>query len=136
METRESRADFKRYITILRNATLAVQIIPFAYSLIYILVLLFYGKMTEGVEVTLDTLFYVSPVQVLCFLILSKVLRLCKWHRMACMLPLFPQIVSFVDYYIIELTELEGYVTNMTTIAMSVLLLVSAYNVFFINGRK
>lgn len=136
MESRESRADFKRYILILRNATLAVQIIPFVYSFIYILILLSYGDVSEDTAVVLDTLFYISPLQIVGFLILSRVLRLCKWHRMACLLPIFPQAISFVDYYIIELTEVEGYLTNMTTVVMSALLLFSAYKVFFANGRK
>lgn len=120
----------------MRNATLAVQIIPFVYSFIYILILLSYGDVSEDTAVVLDTLFYISPLQIVGFLILSRVLRLCKWHRMACLLPIFPQAISFVDYYIIELTEVEGYLTNMTTVVMSALLLFSAYKVFFANGRK
>lgn len=120
----------------MRNATLAVQIIPFAYTLIYIFVLFSYGHISEEAASSLDTLFYISPIQIVGLLILSKVLHLCKWHRMACVLPLFPQVVSFIDYYIIALTEIEAYVTNIITIIMSVLLLVSAYKVFFANGRK
>lgn len=120
----------------MRNATLAVQIIPFAYTLIYIFVLFSYGHISEEAASALDTLFYISPIQIVGLLILSKILHLCKWHRMACVLPLFPQIVSFIDYYIIALTEIEAYVTNIITIVMSALLLVSAYKVFFANGRK
>lgn len=115
---------------------MAVQIIPFAYTFIYILVLFAYGNISDETASMLDTLFYISPIQIIGLLILSKVLHLCKWHRMACILPLFPQIVSFIDYYIIALTEIEAYVTNIITIIMSVLLLVSAYKVFFANGRK
>lgn len=136
MENPESRVDFRKYILILRSATLAVQIIPFAYTLIYIFVLFSYGHISEEAASALDTLFYISPIQIVGLLILSKILHLCKWHRMACVLPLFPQLVSFIDYYIIALTEIEAYVTNIITIVMSALLLVSAYKVFFANGRK
>ena len=136
MENPESRVDFRKYILILRNATLAVQIIPFAYTLIYIFVFFSYGHISEEAASALDTLFYISPIQIIGLLILSKILHLCKWHRMACVLPLFPQLVSFIDYYIIALTEIEAYVTNIITIVMSALLLVSAYKVFFANGRK
>lgn len=136
MENPESRVDFRKYILILRNATLAVQIIPFAYTLIYIFVLFSYGHISEEAASALDTLFYISPIQIVGLLILSKILHLCKWHRMACVLPLFPQLVSFIDYYIIALTEIEAYVTNIITIVMSALLPVSAYKVFFANGRK
>ena len=126
----ESGVDFKKYITILKNTTLAVQIIPFVYSSIYIFILFPYYQMSEDTAALLDTLFYISPIQIVFFLILSRLLHLCRWHRMASVLPLFPQVVSFVDYYIIELTEIEVLVTSGLTALMAILLLISAYKVF------
>lgn len=41
-----------------------------------------------------------------------------------------------IDYYIIELTEIEALVTNLLTISMVILLLVAAYNVFLKPKRK
>lgn len=86
--------------------------------------------MSEESIAVFDTLFYISPLVILAFLVFSKILHLCKWHRMACALPLFPQIVSFFDYYLVALTEIEAHITNALTITMSLLLLYSAYKVF------
>jgi len=126
----------KRLIKTLRSITLSVQIVPFVYASLYILDFAMYSAMSESCMKVCDTLFYISPIIVVTHLVYSKILHLCKWHRMACVLPLFPLIVSLFDYYIIELSQTEAYITNSLTVIMSVLLLFSAYKVFFSNGRK
>jgi hypothetical protein len=137
MGNQESEAGkIRRLIETLRAITLSVQIVPFIFASFYILDFAFYSTMSESLQQVCDTLFYISPIVIIAHLAYSRLLHLCKWHRMACVLPLFPQLVSFIDYYIIALTEIEAYVTNIITIVMSVLLLVSAYKVFFANGRK
>lgn len=131
MENHEQRVDSIKYlVSKLRYITLAVQIMPFVYSFIYILCLVAYLFCSEPILVLLNTLSYVSPVVIGGFLIESKILKLCKWHKTACILPILPQILVFVDYYIIELTEIEAYIAIATPIALSILLLIAAYNVF------
>lgn len=131
MENHEQRVDSIKYlVSKLRYITLAVQIMPFVYSFIYILCLVAYLFCSEPILVLLNTLSYVSPVVIIGFLIESKILKLCKWHKTACILPILPQILVFVDYYIIELTEIEAYIAIATPIALSILLLIAAYNVF------
>lgn len=131
MENHEQRVDSIKYLgSKLRYITLAVQIMPSVYSFIYILCLVAYLFCSEPILVLLNTLSYVSPVVIIGFLIESKILKLCKWHKTACILPILPQILVFVDYYIIELTEIEAYIAIATPIALSILLLIAAYNVF------
>lgn len=131
MENHEQRVDSIKYlVSKLRYITLAVQIMPFVYSFIYILCLVAYLFCSEPILVLLNTLSYVSPVVIVGFLIESKILKLCKWHKTACILPILPQILVFIDYYIIELTEIEAYIAIATPIALSILLLIAAYNVF------
>lgn len=79
----------------------------------------------------LDTMFYVSPVIILAFLILSYNLGLCKWHRTACILPLVSQIPVFVDKYVVPLDNVEISTFLAAIITMSILLLIAAYKVFF-----
>lgn len=78
-----------------------------------------------------DTLFYVSPMAVAAFLILSKLLRLCKWHRRAVALPLLPQAVNLLDYYVVDLSEVAVRVNFFIVLSMAILLMIAAYNVFF-----
>lgn len=131
MDSQDRRADLKRLVDTLRRVTTAVQILPFIYSAISIILLAVYNIVPEGVQMILDTLFYVSPVTIVAFLLLSKLLHMCKWHKTACILPMVPQAVSITDYYIINLTIPEVWVANSLIIVMSALLLIAAYKVFF-----
>lgn len=120
----------KRLILTLRSITLAVQVVPFVFSAFYIVSFALYSILPESAQIVCDTLFFISPIVIIAHLLYSRILHLCKWHKTACVLPIFPQIVSLIDYYIIELTEIEALVTNLLTVSMVALLLVAAYNVF------
>lgn len=114
----------------LRYITLAVQILPFIYSFLYIFSLVLYLICDESILRILDTLFYVSPIVVCGFLVESHILKLCKWHKSACILPILPQAIVFIDAYIVELTSIEAHIAIITPIVLSVLLLIAAYHVF------
>ena len=131
MDNQDRRADLKRLVDTLRRVTTAVQVLPFVYSALSIVTLSVYNFIPEEAQSQLDTLFYISPVCIVACLILSKLLRLCKWHKTACILPAIPQIVGFIDCYIITLTVSEAYIINAVIIVMTVLLLIAAYKVFF-----
>lgn len=126
----EDRDAIKYVISKLRSITITVQVIPFAYTLLYILTLILYLFASDLVLTILDTLLYVSPVVIVFNLIESRVLKLCRWHRTACVLPAFPQINLFVDKYIYEFSVRAEIAHISVIILMSVLLLVAAYNVF------
>lgn len=131
----ESRANdintLKDLIHKLRSITLAVQFIPFVYTTIYIGVLVAYSHAREPFLVVLDTLFYVSPLLICLLLVESKILQLCKWHKMACVLPILPQTANIVDSLFFEFSTTEVNILNCTVIIMAVALLVAAYKVFF-----
>lgn len=122
--------DLEGLVKKLRYVTLAVQLMPFLYTVPYILSIVASYFLDYDSARIFDTLFYVSPVTVCAFLVLSRLLRLCRWHKTACVLPLLPQVVSFIDYYIIELTEIAAQVNIILFGSMAILLLVAAYNVF------
>lgn len=90
----------------------------------------FYWFADESVLKILDTLLYVSPVVVVQFLVLSKSLRLCKWHRTACALPLIPQTMVILDSTFISFSKNAAIFSIASMAVMCLLLLVSAYNVF------
>ena len=122
--------DLEGLVKKLRYVTLAVQLMPFIYTVPYVVSIIASYFLSYDSARIFDTLFYVSPVTVGAFLVLSKLLRLCRWHKTACILPLLPQVVSFIDYYIIELTEVAAQVNIILFGSMALLLLVAAYNVF------
>ena len=97
--------------------------------------MVFYLYASEEVMAVLDSLFYVSPVIVIQFLMLSRVLRLCRWHKLACALPMFPQVPVVLDHTVVFFSERAVEIHVITMMVMSFLLLISAYKVFFY-GRK
>lgn len=119
----------------LRVITRAVQVAPFVYAGIYILCMFAYLFVSEEVCSILDTLFYTSPLMLVIFLIQSKILKLCRWHRTACILPIIPQISVLIDSYITDLSEAYATVSICLPIAMMLILLVAAYKVFIANGQ-
>ena len=131
MDSREQEVGkIKHLVNKLRYVTLAVQIMPFIYSGLYIVAMILYLFVSENACCVLDTLLYVSPIVILGLLFLSRILELCKWHKTACVLPVFPQILVFIDQHIAGLTRIESYISIALPIAMGALLLVAAYNIF------
>ena len=120
----------KYLIEKLRAITLAAQIIPFVYSALYIFGTVLYITAGENIIRVADTMFYVSPTIVAAFLIESRILKLCRWHRRACALPLIPQITVFVDYHIAPIGNIAAYIAILVPALMSTLLLIAAWNVF------
>lgn len=136
MESQEEyRARIKSIIERLRAVTLTVQLMPFIYSALFIIVLVIYYFCGDATMKLLDSLFYVSPITIIMLLVLSRTLKLCRWHKTACCIPIIPQIISLVDYYIITLSQAGVIVGLFTILTMTTLLLISAYKVFFTNGR-
>ena len=126
----ESDERIKRLILTLRDITLEVQIAPFVTSLLYILgitaQLLFSGDTSWLFSIIL----YTPPPIILIMLIFSRMLHLCKWHRLACALPLVPFCFTMIDAYLIELSDIAVWILNGLAIAMIIMLLMAAYNVF------
>lgn len=134
METPDQlRLNLKGLIEKLRSVTLAVQLMPFIYDSCYLIVLALYLSANEKTLGVLDTLFYVSPVMVIQFLILSRLLKLCKWHKMACILPLIPQVSVLAESFLVTFSEDAVRIHLATILLLTVLLLISTYNVFFTN---
>ena len=130
MDKDPRRLDLEGLIKKLRAITLTVQLIPFIYGGLYVLAILIYYFGSDAAAQMADSLLYVSPLMIGCFLVLSKMLRLCKWHKIACCVPLVPGAVSLFDYYIIELSEIILAVELLMVAGMILLLLISAYKVF------
>ncbi len=92
--------------------------------------MVFYWFANDTVLFVLDMMFYVSPMAIIQFLILSRLLRLCAWHRTACVLPLIPQAMVFLDKVYFQFSENLAEVCVATISVMSIILLFAAYKVF------
>lgn len=122
--------DILAIINILRRVTKIIKIYPFVYAVLYALCMIGYLVCDDIVSVMLDQLFYTSPIVVSCNMLLSYSLKLCKWHRLQCLLPMFPLIPLFVDYLIIPVSKLAFTINALTIIILFTLSLINAYFVF------
>lgn len=122
--------DILAIVRILRKVTKIVKIYPFVYAVLYALCMIGYLVCDDFVSIMLDQLFYTSPIVVSCNVLLSYSLKLCKWHRLQCLLPMFPLIPLFVDYLIFPVSKLAFTINALTIILLFTLSLINAYFVF------
>lgn len=125
-----SKEELGRIIGILKTATKVVKLIPFAYALLYIISILSYSICTENVSIWVDMIFYVSPISIIFLLILSRTLKLCKWHRLECVLPLMGFCAVIINDFIIEFGKYGQLANYIIVIATFILSLINAYFVF------
>jgi hypothetical protein len=122
--------DILAIVRILRKVTKIVKIYPFVYAVLYALCMIGYLVCDDIVSVMLDQLFYTSPIVVSCNILLSYSLKLCKWHRLQCLLPMIPLITLLVDITIYPISKIASTINALTIILLFTLSLINAYFVF------
>lgn len=126
----------KSLILLLRKITRIVQLVPFAFLAVYVIVLLIWCFIPDRVESMIETALYVSPAMTITMLFLSKHLKLCKYHKIACSLPTSTQILDAIDNYVITFTWTELVILYSLFGAFCILFLYQSHKIFFGNGRK
>ena len=125
--------EITRLVSILRAVTIAVQFAPFIFVGFLIISVMFYLFINEEVSAFMDLMFYISPIVAVYNLVLSRVLKLCKWHRLECRLPLIPIIPILINDYICNLKPLYLWINWGIVVSMFVLSIINAYFVFIKN---
>ncbi len=121
-----------RAVRIAQKATFVVKVMPFAYAFLFMSCLIAYMFTSDEVQTILDTIFYISPITIIFTLILSKTCKLCKWHRLECVLPLLSQVTVMIDLFY-PLTEVAAQINVATIIAIFLLSIINAYFTFWRN---
>ena len=117
-------------IQILRKATATVKVAPFASALLYLVALVVYLLFNDTIATMADLLFYVSPVAVFFNLRMSKIFKMCKWHRLECLLPLLPIVIVFINGFGFIIPDIAVYVNWSVNLIIFLLSLLNAYFVF------
>ena len=66
----------------------------------------------------------------------SEQLKMCKWHRIACALPLIPQSVDLFDAYVYHLEHYDWIVAAATITITLILFLIEIYKVFMTDDGR
>ena len=69
-------------------------------------------------------------------LVLSRILKLCKWHKTAVLIPLSLQTEGYIDGFVFTFTENEIIFLNTAIGFTAVIFLYLAHNHFLNDGRK
>ena len=134
----QSRLQLNSIIDSQVRIVLAVQLAPFVYTLLFLVVFSLAFFSTNAAMLTaIDYFCFISPLVVLAHLVYSWMLRFCVWHRLACALPILPQLVDLYDTYISPFTVEQIIIVKATIIVTILLYFLFAYGTFFSrNGRN
>ena len=135
METPDPRSALERIIGVTRRFTKVVQILPFAYLLVFAFVAIAEPFLSDSAFDLVNNLFYAAPGIQAVALGLSRLLRLCRWHKIACLLPMSSQAESYIDGYLFQFTQNEIVCINTAIGIISVAFIVFSIRHFF-HGRQ
>lgn len=122
--------DIIAIIEIARKVTSVTKFSPFVFAVAYIITMICYIFCDDATATLLDQLCYTSPLVVIMNFRLSYSLKLCKWHRLECALPMFPLIPLVIDYYIYPISRFGAIVNGISILMLTILSLINAYFVF------
>ena len=131
MDSPDPRSAVKRIVDVMRRITRLVQIIPFVYLAFYALMLLTEHFTPQSILDIEDALLMTSPGITAVFLLLSRVLKLCLWHKTACLLPMSTQITNGIDCFVLQFTQVEVVLINTIIGLGALVFLILAYRHFF-----
>lgn len=111
---------------------MVIQVFPFVYAAMFIFL---YGSYSfidnDTTRFIIDYTFFVSPIVVLVHYIYSRILRMCVWHRIACLLPIPTQIVDVLDTFVSSISRNGMLITIITIIVSIVIYGFAIYGTFF-----
>lgn len=137
MDSQDRQRDaVSRVFGILRKVTRLVQLAPFVYLAFYSAYLIFGCFVQDDIVSLADGVMFSSPLATAAMLVLSRVLKLCRWHKAACLIPSASQIEGVVDSYLFSFTQVEIIIINILFGVVSLVFLIVANKHFFHDGRK
>lgn len=134
MGNQDQRSAVSRLVDILRKTTRVVQIVPFVYLAFYAFYLLTECFLPADIAPALDDVLLVSPSVTIATLTLGRLLRLCYWHKAACLIPYASKIEGYIDSFVITFTENEIILINTATGILTLVFIVLAVR-HFANGK-
>ena len=123
-----------RVIEILRKVTRIVQIAPFVYLAFYSAYLIIGCFSSDALVSLADGVIFSSPFATTGMLFLSRLLKLCRWHKAACLIPSASHIEGIIDSYLFTFTQNEIILINTALGILSLAFIIRAHRHFF-NGR-
>jgi len=122
-------------VRIMRRITRIVQLLPFAYLLILALYLVTECLLPEWLSRVADNVLNAPVAAIAGMLGTGRLLKLCRWFKAACLLPVATKLESWIDSFLISFTQDEVIIIN-TCIGILFLIYIYASFRHFFHGRK
>lgn len=113
-----------------RKVVRILRILPFLYLCLFAIVGLTSNILPEQLSCIIDCTMFISPVVSAGTILLSGILGMCRWHKVACLLPYSSRVVSFIDTNFFTFTQNEITMINFTIGISLVAFIVLAFNHF------
>ena len=98
----------------MRRLTRFIQLAPFAYVLLYALYMLLGSVLPDETLCAIDSVMIDSPLMTGGFMILSKLMNLCRWHKAAVLIPSASQLEGYIDSFVVTFTQEEIFFINLS----------------------
>ena len=135
MDSQDQRSAVSFVLSVLRKITRAAKFLPFLYLAVFGLVSICEVWTAEAGNELINTLLYIPPPVVFLSLALSKILKLCIWHKTACLFPMLSQVEGLIDQYVFQFTQEEIVFINTAIGMAAIAFIIIAYRHIF-NGPQ
>lgn len=112
MDNPDPRSAGSKLVALLRRITRMVQLAPFVYLLFLAVCLLCESYLPEWVLRCADNTLNMPVYATACMLGAGRMLKLCRWFRTACLLPLATKVEVWFDALVMTLTHNEVVIIN------------------------
>ena len=136
MDSQDQRSAVERLVVVLRKCTRAVRSIPFIYLAFFSLYMISFSFIPEWMYGVVDSFSAGNPLMVVFFLCSSRILKLCNWHKVACLIPSSTRIEGYIDSCLFTFTQNELIAIHLVIGVLTGVFLLLAFRKFFLNGRK
>ncbi|MBO6170530.1 MAG: hypothetical protein J6O51_11285 [Bacteroidales bacterium] len=82
-----------------------------------------------------DAIMFASPATTGGMLVASRLFKLCRWHKAACLIPFSSQLEGYIDTFVITFTQQEIIIINTAIGLATLAFLVVAFRHFFAHGK-
>lgn len=113
MDSLDLRVAVSNLVTVLRKITKIVKALPFIYLGFYAAYIALDLVSSDLLVSILDYFITVTPAVSAVLLVISKALNLCKWHKIACVIPFSSDISTFIDSTILQFTQNEIVIMDL-----------------------
>ena len=107
MENPDPNGAVSHLVAILRKITRVVQLLPFAYLLLFASYLLCESVLPDAIVRLADNVLNTPLLAILVMLGAGRLLRLCNWFKTACVLPITTKVEGYIDAFVFTFTQEE-----------------------------